>query len=817
MGGSVRVGGDNEGIISTGPGATNIQAVLPAEALRPVDQVDAVPGLSNVPAGQHDFVGRSDELADLEEALAGAGPVVVAAVHGLGGVGKSTLTARYAAAHAGRLNPVWWVTADTAASLQAGLAALTVGLQPELAAVLPLEALAERAVGWLACHTGWLLVLDNVTDPADVAPVLARARSGRVVVTSRLGEGWHRLGARTLRLDVLAEEHAVDLLTRIAARDRPGADLDGAAELVRELGCLPLAVEQAAAYLHQNHLSPRAYLQLLAEHPAVMYDQAALGADSERTIARIWRLTLDRLAETPQAADLLRTLAWYAPEQIPRTLLTGLTDPPALQQALGALAAYNLITLNQAGVTVHRLVQAVARTIDPGDPHRRPDAVTTALHEATRLLREAIPDQWREPSTWPQWRALAPHIDAVADRTPTDDQTTTLADLLFKTGGFHFEQGALDQAINYRTLASNTFARLLGEDHPKTLDSRTTLAYAYEAAGDLGRAISLFEAAVADCARVLGEDEYLTLASRIHLASAYHHAGDLRRAIPLLEAALADCLRVLDEDDYLTLGARNNLAYAYRDAGDLGRAIPLFEATAADCARVLGEDHADTLTARNNVAFVYQDAGDLGRAIPLFKANLADCVRVFGEDKPQTLASRNYLALAYEDAGDLERAIPLFEATLAARTRVLSKDHPDTLASQLYLAGAYQSAGDLEQAIPLLEETLADCVRVLGEDRPQTLGSRNNLACAYRDAGDLGRAIPLFEMTLADCVRVLGEDHPDTLLVRHHLALTYEAAGDLGRAIPLFESTLADCVRVLGEDHPETGRIRRNLESAARR
>ncbi|MFF2130907.1 SAV_2336 N-terminal domain-related protein, partial [Streptomyces olivochromogenes] len=130
-------------------------------------------------------------------------------------------------------------------------------------------------------------------------------------------------------------------------------------------------------------------------------------------------------------------------------------------------------------------------------------------------------------------------------------------------------------------------------------------------------------------------------------------AGDLGRAIPLYERTLTDRVRVLGEDHPDTLSSRNNLAYAYRSAGDLGRAIPLYERTLTDRVRVLGEDHPDTLVSRNNLACAYESAGDLRRAIPLYERTLTDMLRVLGEDHPSTLVSRNNLAGAYESAGDL--------------------------------------------------------------------------------------------------------------------------------------------------------------------
>ena len=553
--------------------------------------------------------------------------------------------------------------------------------------MLPLEALREGAVQWLAAHPGWLLILDNVTDPADVAPLLARAPAGRYLITSRRATGWHGT-AVPVRLDVLDPAEAQALLAAILTQDRP-READGAAELCAELGFLPLAIEQAGAYLAQAGATPREYLDLLARYPAAMYQAAAEGGDAARTIARIWHVTLDRLADDPLAGQVLRILAWYAPDAIPRTLLDGLADPPAVLRAVGRLAAYSMLTADAGTLAVHRLVQAVTRTPDPGDPHRDPQAIDAARDQATRQLAER-PPRLAGPG------GLAGLADAApAHRRPGQPRATG-----------HRHPGHRLPPQPGRTVPRRPGPARPRGRVPPACPGRPTL-------------------------RVLRRrpPRHPGLAEQPRQPPT-RSAGDLGRAIPLYEQTLADQQRVLGADHPQTLASRNNLAGAYQAAGDLGRAIPLYEQTLADSARVLGADHPDTLASRNNLAGAYQAAGDLGRAIPLYEQTLADRERVLGADHPDTLASRNNLAYAYQAAGDLGRAIPLYEQTLADSVRVLGADHPDTLASRNNLAGAYQAAGDLGRAIPLYEQTLADSARVLGADHPQTKIVRGNLAAA---------------------------------------------------------------------------------------
>jgi len=417
----------------------------------------------------------------------------------------------------------WWITAASPADIDAGLAGLAVALQPALTGVLPLEALREGAVQWLAAHPGWLVILDNVSDPADVAPLLARASSGRYLITSRRASGWHAAGAVPVRLDVLEAAEAQALLAAILSPGRP-PEADGAAGLCAELGFLPLAIEQAGAYLAQAGATPAEYLGLLARYPAAMYQAAPEGGDAARTIARIWHVTVDRLAGDPLAGQVLRILAWYAPDGIPRALLDGLAGPPAVLGAVGRLAAYSMLTIDaDAGtLAMHRLVQAVTRTPGPGDPHRDPQAIDAARDQATRQLAGALPG-WQDPADWPAWRMLLPHIDALASHAPPDTDTQDTARLLNQAGLFLNGQGQPGRAAGYFQRALAGYARVLGADHPDTLGSRNNLAGAYESAGDLGRAIPLYEQTLADRERVLGADHPQTKIVRGNLAAARQH------------------------------------------------------------------------------------------------------------------------------------------------------------------------------------------------------------------------------------------------------------------------------------------------------
>ncbi|MEV0733691.1 tetratricopeptide repeat protein [Polymorphospora sp. NPDC050346] len=818
---SVAIGGDLGGIVSIGSGATNVQVraaqavVLPPTVGQSPAQVEAPPALVNLPIRPGIFIGRTNPLDHLDKHLAAPGGVVVQAVHGLGGIGKSTLAARWAAGRTGDFNPVWWITADSPAAIDAGLAGLAMALQPELGGLLPSDALRERAVQWLASHQGWLLVLDNVTDPADITNLLARASAGRYLITSRRAAGWTGIAA-TIRLNVLNSDEAVEVVAAIMRDYSNEPDLSGIAEVCAELGCLPLAVEQAASFMAQAGVPPREYLSMLAAYPAAMYSAAGEETDAERTIARIWRVTLDRFVDEPLTADTLRVLAWYSSEAIPRTLLDGLAEPPAIAQAIRRLAAYNMLTtdLDTGTVTLHRLVQAVARTADPHDPHRQADDIETARQFAAHALIAALPHDQRDPTSWPAYRSLLVHLEAFARHSPEHPDPVTGV-LLIELGAFLEEQGAANRAVRYieRGVAA------LGndeEDHLfRVLKAQMLLAKTYLSAGDLKRAVTLHEQILAKTRRISGDENALALSAVANLAVSYGAAGSLEQAFPLLERALADSRRLRGDKDRETLIVASNLAFVVQARGDVSRAIDLQEQIVTGITELMGADHPDTLAMQSNLACSLAKAGELQRATALHEEVLEGRRRVLGDDHPATFESANDLAGVYEATGDKVRAFKLYRRTYDDRRRVLGEDHPDTFISASDLADTYLQAGNLGRAISLNEKTLAARRRVLGDDHPDTLQSASNLAHAYGAAGQLDDAVPLAERTLAERRRVLGEHHPQTLISASNLTSYYFLAGRRDKALALAKQTYQTAKRVLGSGHRQTLDIAEFLDALA--
>ncbi|MDX3231089.1 tetratricopeptide repeat protein [Streptomyces sp. ME19-01-6] len=732
------------------------------------------------------FRGRDEALAVLMALPAAGAGVVAQSVRGLGGVGKSTLALQHArrflAAGGG---PVWWVDAESASKVTAGLAAMATALNP-VHAGLPVDEAAQWAVVWLQGRTGWLLVLDNAEDPADLDPYLGRLTTGQVVITTRRDLPWRDLGT-PLRLNTLTPEAAVDVL-----RDITGStDAAGLDRLADELGNLPLALQQAGAYLAQTRTPPGDYLAQLRQDPAGALAASAPGDPQQRTIAQLWSVTLNAVQTAdPHAVDLLRILAYCAPGPLPRNVLdTALETRRTVDHALGVLAAYSMITLTETTVTVHRLVQTVIRATTPPTtptlpprgirrllPRRTPSAPPHPSSTALALLRAAIPSASPEDvETWPAWQTLLPHIQAVVSYDEIDDGHPDLAFVLGESTFHLWARGQATQALPLAERALTITEAVLGPNHPNTATRLNNLAATLSDLGRHTEALSLKE-----------------------------------RALTITEATLGPN----HPDTALRL---NNLAATLSDLGRHTEALSLEERALAITETALGPNHPDTAIRLGNLAATLSRLGRHADALPLAEQALAITETTLGPNHPDTARCLNNLATTLSRLGRHADALPLKQQALAITEAALGLDHPDTALRLGNLAATLSDLGRPTDAMPLEEQALAITETTLGPNHPDTALRLGNLAATLSRLGRPTDAMPLEEQALAITETTLGPNHPDTARCLNNLATTLSRLGRHADAIPLAERAVAIIESTLGPDHHITARHLDNLAILRRR
>ena len=505
--------------------------------------------VGDIPQEPLGFRPRTDLLAALDAPGPGSRVLIVHAITGLRGVGKTHLAAAYARARlVERWRLVAWINAEDLGGVLAGLAAVAAGLG--LDAGDGDAAAAGRAVRHRLEIDGdrCLLVFDNATDPAVLQPFLPAAGSARVIITSNQ-QSVANLGA-SVPVDVYTEPEALAFLA-----ERTGsADAAGARAVAAELGCLPLALAQAAAVITGQHLGYGTYLDRLRGMPVGELLRPVKAGQYPRGVAAAVLLSLEgvrgsddtgacttvmELLAVLSAAGVRRTLVQEAARQgvLGRDNQAGELSAEVVDRALGRLAGASLLTFSVDGssVSAHRLVMRVIR-----EQLAAGNSLTAVCAAAAQLLDGLAESLHR---TWHQDRGavrdLVEQIMALSESSADcpADSALVRSIIRLRGGAVWFLNQLGDSAAQSILIAEPLLAdqeRVLGADHADTLTTRDNLALAYREAGRTAEAITLHEQTLADRERVLGADHPDTLATRNNLADAYQVAGclSMRRLKP---------------------------------------------------------------------------------------------------------------------------------------------------------------------------------------------------------------------------------------------------------------------------------------------
>jgi tetratricopeptide (TPR) repeat protein/transcriptional regulator with XRE-family HTH domain len=740
---------------------------------------DRSPPIWNLPFRRNPyFTGREDILRRLYDTLhQGRNIAVMQVISGLGGVGKTQTAIEYAYRYREHYQAVLWLQASTQHELSTSVADLAEALRiSESRQEQDQKRITATVQRWLREHDRWLLVVDNVEDMSIFVEILPMFYSGHVLLTTHnqvAGKFAHGL-----ILPTLSPQEGAAFLLRRAKRIWPTADLEEAEasehacaiEITQLMGSLPLALDQAAAYLEETACSLPDYLRIYqTQKSALLSLRGAESTDHPLSVTATFALALAQVEQAdPAAADLLRFCAFLHPDAVPEDLFTAAApelgnvlqrlaaDPLALDMAIGVLRRFSLLSRHTETKTlaVHRMVQAVLRD-RMGEEMQRSWA-----ERVVRAVNLAFPES-EGPSTWTQCQRYLPHALAclnLIDQWQIPSEAATR--LLYKAGIYLVEGGRCEQAEPLLLQAHHLRVQGVGLDHP-------------------------------ECATSLNG-----------LGSLRFRQGRYAQAEQLFQQALALRKRLFPSDHADVLESTSDLAVTYQEQGRYGEAAQLLQRILEVKEQTLSPVHPEVGHALRNLAIVLRQLGRYDEALSQLTRALSIYEQTQGFAYEEGAFCHEQLGLLFRDLGQDEVALQHFQRSLTTREQASGPEDLKTSRSLYLLGSHYRKLGRYREAFPLLTLALSIRQRTLGPTHIMTALSLQSLGIYHLEQRAYTEAEPLPLQSLAILEQELGAQHPNVGNATFHLARVYAAQEQYVQAEPLYQRAIAAMEQALGEEHP---------------
>ncbi|MEL6382980.1 MAG: tetratricopeptide repeat protein [Cyanobacteria bacterium J06626_18] len=753
-------------------------------------------------------MGRQHELQVLHQKLQASDQVAIAALAGMGGIGKTALAQQYVrAAKDAYPGGRWYFKVR-----EQGLVAQLVNAATIFGWQLPDDLTDDQArVNW--CYDQWrshypgsrLLLLDDVQQYRDVKPFLpVDDPSLRVLMTSR-----QRFGKPVDRLDlgVLPLQEAVALLTRLIDDANRVREQPTAAALCEWVGRLPLGVELIARYLALHEHMTFATLQKRLETKrleARAFRNLPEEMAYEYSIQAAFDLSWQDLP--PEAKTVMGLLAIFAPAPIPQALIEGALpewDEEDLEDSLDAvLVQRNLLQSDTDGsYQLHQLLREFTVTKLETDLSTEKLFLQRSVALAMTRFASRIEPIVRVNARQSVSLAI-PHLALVAQTL-----ISVLADdedpgwMFTGLARFYESQSLWPEAEHWYRERLKMSEQRFGPDHPDTATSLNNLAGLYRSMGRYSEAAPFFARSLEIREAQLGVNHPATAASLNNLAGLYESMGRYSEAEPLLARSLEIREAQLGAAHPDTATGLNNLAELYRSMGRYSEAEPLLARSLEIREAQLGVNHPATATSLNNLALLYKSMGRYSEAESLLARSLEICKAQLGAAHPATASSLNNLALLYKSMGRYSEAEPLLTRSLEICKAQLGTAHPTTAMSLNNLAELYSSMSRYGEAESLLARSLEIYKVQLGAAHPTTATSLNNSAALYKSMGRYSEAESLYVRAIKIFEKSLPPDHPYIFTGKENFRCLLQAVINANQTNQL-------------SDHPLTQALLRDLQSS---
>ena len=611
---------------------------------------------------------------------------------------------------------------------------------------------AERAI----------LILDNADDPTlNLVPFLAQNRSVTIIITSRNRTLGNLSTTYHLELGELETEEALTTLLNAARRQLPlpADDLKNAYTILRELGCLAVAIVQAGTYCHEMSSSTQPYsftqyLSLFNKHRAELMKKAEPSSldNYQRGAYSAFDLSYNVIPRT--ARIFLHFVSFFHFTDIPLMVLETATESKFEDIESGFLP--------------------------------RPEEHTKVVSTLGEVL--SADGKWNDLQVQETIRILRSF--SLLSVTSVDDSVFLQLHPLVQS--WSRDLAGSDTQL-YEAMAVQTLTSCCRRDNFSV--HRYLLPHILDM---LARNRSLI----------------VHVNDQVAVGRILYQNGSYPNAIALFTAASEGMKDVGEERIRPKTTVTAWLAETLRTTGRWEEAEKLEIDVLEQRQRIIGMDHTDTLNAAANLARTYQSRGRWAEAEKLRVDVLEKSRRIRGPEERSTLIAAANLATTYRSLGRWEEAEKLELEVLEQRRKLLGRDHPDTIAAAANLAATYQSQRRWDDAETLQVEVLEKQRQILGSDHPYTAMAASNLASTYHLQGRWAESEKLKLEALEQRRKLLGLDHPDTILSQANLAATYGAQGQREDQVRLLAPAVQLSLKVMGQEHPNTQIFIKELANA---
>jgi len=665
------------------------------------------------------FTGRDAVLTHLHDTLNARNAVALTqphAISGLGGIGKTQVAIEYAYRYRSEYRAVLWACADSEQSLVSDFVALAGLLHLPQKDGEDQHRVVNAVKRWLQTHTQWLLILDNADELELINDFLVSGDGHFLVTTRSSATGPHITGIEIEKMKLV---EGTLLLLRRSKRLADGSALESitglersqAEEICALMDGLPLALDQAAAYIEENQAGLGDYVRLYRSHRADLLRRRGVfsARDYPHSVATTWSLSFGQLERAfSAAADLLRLCAFLHPDAIPGEMLVAgaaylgpqlqwvIDNPISLDAAIGALRQFSLVRRNAEAktLTIHRLVQMVLRdTMDEETKREWSERAVLAVSHA--FPTDAF-------SAWHQRERYQPQALACTDLIERWDMRFSEATrLLSRVGNQLYEHGQLKEAESLCRRALVIREQVLGRDHPEVAQSLNDLAIIYIALKKFEQVEPLCLRALSIQEQALGSDHPDVAVTLNDLGMLYYLQGRYEGIEPLYQRALSIFESRLGPTHPYMVVTLNNLGKLYIAQSKYAEAEQLIQHALTVREQVQGHDHPDVANSLLNLATLYLAQCKYVEAEKLYQRALAIREQSLGPQNREVAVTLYDLARLVLTQQGYEEAEPFNRRAVVIYEQIWGPEHPDLACLVEEYAGQMRKVHREGKAVPL--------------------------------------------------------------------------------------------------------------------